>query len=302
MKRLLFLFATLPSLALCEGPRFRHKEPTTEQEFQNVYQDLRTVLASSGSARCIDAPTLCVDTVNDRVWIDNQLFISSNTNDAALTQQITDAVAGLGIAGTGTRFMLVNFSADSGQRVFRIRWDSGVLKFGSLNDGATADVAADIMNMSYSGAVSFDDGPVTKTLQPSFYVTIGSSVNITGDSSVWTASFDTEITDRAGNFNTTTYTFTAPVGGDYLLCASLGFDGFSAGPTLCRLRIQTSNQSSVVSHNPGSATSDSLSFCHVRDMDANDTAFVTLQVDGGTKAVDLIANAQNNQFSGTLLN
>lgn len=143
---------------------------------------------------------------------------------------------------------------------------------------------------------------VTQPSQPSFYATLSSSSNVTGNGDVWIISYDTEITDRGDDYNTGTYTFTAPVSGDYLLCASVSFQGFSAGPTICRLRIRTSNRSSVIDTNPGAATEDHLSLCHIMDMDANDTARAELDVSGGTLAVDVSANAQYNQFSGTLLN
>lgn len=42
MKKLLFLIAFFSSLAFAEGPIYRHKDPATNQEFQNVYQDIRT--------------------------------------------------------------------------------------------------------------------------------------------------------------------------------------------------------------------------------------------------------------------
>ncbi len=60
----------LTSLLLAEGPKFSHKDTFTQQEFESVYQDLRSsVLTSSGTSRCIDMPTFCVDTVNKRVGI-----------------------------------------------------------------------------------------------------------------------------------------------------------------------------------------------------------------------------------------
>lgn len=41
MKKLLFLLF-IPSICLAEGPIFRHKEPEKQQEFENVYQDIRS--------------------------------------------------------------------------------------------------------------------------------------------------------------------------------------------------------------------------------------------------------------------
>jgi len=57
------------SLAFAEGPVFRHKEPTLQLEFDNAYQDIRTVLTLRAGKRCIDDPTLCVDVVTNTVEI-----------------------------------------------------------------------------------------------------------------------------------------------------------------------------------------------------------------------------------------
>lgn len=42
MRFISILFMFCSSIALCEGPLFLHKDSTTQQEFENVYQDLRS--------------------------------------------------------------------------------------------------------------------------------------------------------------------------------------------------------------------------------------------------------------------
>ncbi len=96
MKQLLALFLLVCGAASAEGPVFVQKDTFTQQEFENAYKDIRrfgnatssmtatiNVLVSSEAANnakgvfvsttsniyCIDSPSFCVDTVNNRVGI-----------------------------------------------------------------------------------------------------------------------------------------------------------------------------------------------------------------------------------------
>ena len=60
------------------------------------------------------------------------------------------------------------------------------------------------------------DGIVTKPNQPSFMVIMTSAPTLTG-TAVTTLPWNSEIFDVGNNFNTSTYTFTAPVGGKYFM-------------------------------------------------------------------------------------
>ena len=73
-----FIFASLllcPAFGFSEGPRFRHKEPALQQEFQNVYKDIRphniilSTFTASSTEVCIDSPTFCVDIVENQVVV-----------------------------------------------------------------------------------------------------------------------------------------------------------------------------------------------------------------------------------------
>lgn len=74
-KGLLLLFLAVPVLA--EGPRFRHKDPPTNLEFQNVYQDIREVRSSTAQINSI------ITTTN--TWTANQNFTGSTTTVVNLT-------------------------------------------------------------------------------------------------------------------------------------------------------------------------------------------------------------------------
>jgi len=85
------------SLVFAEGPAFQHKDPFIQQEFENAYQDIRTVLGLNGSARCIDGPTFCVDTVNNLVGIgvspSYKLHVSGSNTGVVINNALTNSAA-----------------------------------------------------------------------------------------------------------------------------------------------------------------------------------------------------------------
>src|SRR6185436_5241295 len=74
MKKLLFiLLLAYPCFA--EGPEFRHKDTFVQQEFDNVYQDLRTKISSplnisSGTINNFSASTIVASTITVTNFID----------------------------------------------------------------------------------------------------------------------------------------------------------------------------------------------------------------------------------------
>lgn len=71
MKKALFFILMVPTLLCAEGPLFQHKDSLVNQEFENLYQDVRskTISVSSTGVMCIDLPTLCVNSVTNVVTI-----------------------------------------------------------------------------------------------------------------------------------------------------------------------------------------------------------------------------------------
>jgi len=146
-----------------------------------------------------------------------------------------------------------------------------------------------------------NSGVTTESLKPAFLVTNGTgALNVTGDGTVYTVLWPTEVYDQVSNFASNT--FTAPVTGKYILTASVGLEGILNTHTHCELRIVTSNRTYEQHIHLGVAVPDiSINTSVVADMDINDTAYVTINVDGSTKVVDVVADATNNYFSGYLL-
>jgi len=153
---------------------------------------------------------------------------------------------------------------------------------------------------SYRTLKVTDAGIMTNAGQPAFLVVpTAEQSNIDKDSNV-TVVWGTEIFDRAGNFATNT--FTAPVTGVYqfnVLIALNNVDQAVYGVTLV-----TSNRSHGYSF-PGdkmlTADSDNvtIAFSVLTDMDAADTAYVTIRQYGGTANQADITTA--SKFSGFLV-
>ena len=169
---------------------------------------------------------------------------------------------------------------------------AGEIEF--LKNGTTP-----VLKISGGGSAA---GYVTQPLQPSFLVTDGTGAsNVTGDSTVYTKLWPTEIYDQGSNFSSNT--FTAPVTGRYFLSATVSVAGMLVTHTGRALKIVTSNRNYTNDYNVSLAETDrTMTVNCIADMDAGDTATVTLDVSGSTKVVDILNSGTLNYFSGSLIN
>ena len=109
--------------------------------------------------------------------------------------------------------------------------------------------------------------------------------DVTGDGTVATVDVDTEVFDDGADFATDT--FTAPVAGRYLFAANVRFSGQTSNNTSAWLSIVTSNRTYTGDRVNPYASIFSLSCVVIADMDAGDTAYVTLTVSATDKGVDI---------------
>lgn len=146
-------------------------------------------------------------------------------------------------------------------------------------------------------ALSADaSGFLSAAVQPLFSAYKSSSTaDVTGDGTYYTVIFDTEITDRNGDYNNGTGIFTAPVTGMYLFTVAILVFDIGAAHTFGQIRGQSSNRFYYIFYSNPAATNTStyVQFLGtiIADMDAGDTIVFTAYVAGGAKTVDVYGAA-----------
>jgi len=168
---------------------------------------------------------------------------------------------------------------------------------------------ADQLGLTTAGAAGLlidASGRVTTPLQPMFRVERSTyQANVTGDGTTYTVTFDSELGDVGGHFNTTTHTFTAPIAGYYLFSIVVPYRGITSSETAANTDlIFSSTQNVTFSYlNPGVVHAGSYYFAAgtvVAPLAASETAHVTMRASGGSKVVDL-DYAWNSHFAGFLI-
>lgn len=152
------------------------------------------------------------------------------------------------------------------------------------------------------------DGEITKPLTSAFLAVLDSTIsNVTGDGTVYKVVWDTEVFDQNSDFDGTS-TFAAHVTGRYVFDCALLLSGVLTSHTSMYIRLVTSNRTYLFNQvDPGnimsSGTEYGIAFSVLCDMDASDTAYINVNVQNGTKVIDLVTNGSSdpyNWFSGSL--
>ncbi len=162
----------------------------------------------------------------------------------------------------------------------------------------TAD--GDIIRMYNQDVLTFEmsaDGERTMPKQPAFNAIPASDQNNIAVGSDVTVVFGTERFDQNDDFASNI--FTAPIDGKYQLSASLYFLNIPSDAVYFYLKLITSNKTYgtviPVNHASGSL---SINLSILADMDASDTAYVTLKQAVGTQQTDI--NTGLTTFNGFL--
>jgi len=146
------------------------------------------------------------------------------------------------------------------------------------------------------------DGSVTMPSQPAFNVFKNTQSDIAINSAV-TITWESERFDVGSNFASNT--FTAPVTGKYQFNATLRLLQLDSAANYIQVFLITSNQSyELFLLDPGQFNGDvdyfSFTGSSLVDMDASDTAYLTVTQSGGTAQLD-IGGGTDSYFSGYLV-
>ena len=268
---------------------------------------VQTVVPPDGSVSSAKLDTNIA--VSGDLTVDTDTLKVDSSNDIVLINTTTE-----GRASEGADILTIE-AADDGHAGMTIR--SGTSSYGTIyfSDGTSgaAEYAGNIQfnhdtNILALGAAGIDalkidsSGHITKPSQPAFHVINGAdNGNIATNNTEITVNFSTESFDVNSDFNTTNFTFTAPVTGKYQFNVSLSVSQIDTAATQYLIRLNTSNRNYHLAIDPefGSDTLFPFSISALADMDASDTAIVTISQDGGTAQTDVRADP-GSHFSGFL--
>lgn len=287
-----------------EGPLFTQKDTYAQQEFDNVYQNLRKLVVSSGTLPSGSTQYIQNGTAFQTGAVFNVssgTVGSLNATGTTLPQISIYPASGnsqLSLIATGNaaNSNFINFSNNTSGAVNQL-WGIGqaFVETGGELEFRNRTVGANSIIFRL-------DGSVNQPLQPSFLATDGTgATDVTGDGTNYTELWPTEVYDQGADFASNT--FTAPVTGKYSLSANVRINGILVTHTVRLISITTSNREyDYIFSELIAETTHSLGVAAIADMDANDTATVIIQVAGSTKVVDVNNNVSYNFFLGSLIN
>ena len=205
----------------------------------------------------------------------------------------TDATTSTVNVGTGAGVKTVTLGSTTSTSSLALKSGTGNFSLASATGTTISGTAA---------------GQITMPLQPAFLAYVNTTLtNVTGDSTIYTITYDTEVYDQGSNFSATT--FTAPVTGRYNFSFSTYVGYLSSSFNNGVFFLNTSNRVYYVSQcNYGaiqSGTTVALGSNVYADMDASDTVVLQIRVSGSTKTIGVVGTDISGQvssfFSGVLV-
>ncbi len=150
-------------------------------------------------------------------------------------------------------------------------------------------------------------GEQTLPLQPAFLAyRDADDLNVTGDGTVYTITYDNEVFDKNSDFNGTT-TFTAPVAGIYYLYMQVTVTPVTSSYNFVLPRITASTAGTyrpAYTYNP-SGNTQTVGVEVIAQLAASETVTTQIQVTSSTKVIDILGNTglgyEGTYFMGYLL-
>ena len=220
---------------------------------------------------------------------------------------IKSADSGASVSSDADELILENSRA--GMSFLSATDNYGIINFGDSGDNNIGQIlyyhgdnSLSFVNNAQTGININTDGEVTKPLQRCFRVGSGTQTNMAVSTNV-NAVFDSEVFDIGNNFASNT--FTAPVTGKYYLGLLMRLNQVDSAASYIQIVIVGSNRNTTVFtfHNATELSSDAdnvtVSGSTILDMDANDTAYVRVRIQGGTAQTDV--DSDGSYFTGYLI-
>jgi len=140
---------------------------------------------------------------------------------------------------------------------------------------------------------------------PAFSAASTGATNVTGNSTLFTIPFGTELYDRGNDFNSS-QTFTAPITGIYHFSGAIQMSGLTSNHTNASLFLTAAGVSYSM-YNQGISSAEfgagtlALPFATDVLVSGGQTAIVQISVVGASSGVDIVANNGNTWFTGHLI-
>lgn len=167
------------------------------------------------------------------------------------------------------------------------------LTVGSTNTTSSTIIKSGTGNIALNSGLTVDStGRTVNTVQPAFHVYQNTSPsNVTGDGTTYVLALNTVLTNQGSSFNTTTFTFTAPVSGFYFLAMAALLTGVGAQTTfqlVIAVNYPTGTTYNGSYINPATRAAGNFlgqNFSLSIPLVANDAVTFRIIVTGGTKTI-----------------
>ena len=223
----------------------------------------------------------------------------TSTGRLGIGTTLSETTEELTVKGAGT---VASFVGTGGSGAIAIRDDDDSTLAFAVVDGGTFKIQTS--GNSYSDKFKIDPTGFVNMPETAAFSVQASQMNNIAINNSTTIQFDQEIFDQNADFNTSNYTFTAPITGRYMLNVNLRMDNVDIDHSYMYMILNTSNRvyEWLVDISEYQADLDYLPFTInvLADMDTSDTAYVQMHIpNAGTNQSDVVGSAKTT-FSGFL--
>ena len=302
-------------------------ENNTQVYVGGVYQEKATYSVSGTTLTLTEAPAngVSVEVMSIAVGqINSAIQLSDADGDTKVMVEESSDEDKIRFDTGGTERMIIDgasvgigTTSPSGELNVHSSTQSSIIK---VSDSVTGNGANDGLDLLVSGTTGYlwnreagnllfgtsnsermridSAGHVTKPKQPSVHVQRGSVQHNIPINTNQTVEFNSEVFDVNSDFDTSTYTFTAPVTGKYLVSTNIRMESVPTDFTYYYLYLVTSNgnrwgdlMGNGSQHFNAAPAYVTMGFTCVADMDASDTAYIRIYQSGGTAQMDIDSNS-----------